>query len=47
MIGRHIEPVSIYGKTSLLKRIFGSRRGWITLPVDISLEGLDTNEEEL
>lgn len=36
----------IYGKTFSLARIFTSKRGWITLPVNVSLKGLDINEEE-
>lgn len=36
----------VYGKTLNLGRIFTSRRGWITLPVNVSLKGLDINEEE-
>ena len=36
----------IYGKTSLLKRIFKRRSGYIVLPVDIDLSGLDISSEE-
>jgi len=36
----------VYGKTFDLARIFTSKRGWIALPVNVSLKGIDMNEEE-
>ncbi len=38
--------LKMYGKTSWLRRIFTSRRGFILLPADVSLTGLDEGLDE-
>lgn len=35
-----------YGKKGLLTQIFTAKRGFVTLPADVSLGGLDSHAEE-